>query len=104
VTLNWREHDEALDEYHRAAQWYEDKREGWGEVFMDAVDAAVDSVLDPSIRWGFYRSRKSAPQIYSRSVAGFPYNIIYLEIDDEVYIVAYAHEKRRPGYWAPRLV
>lgn len=102
--FSWREHDEALDEYRHAARWYEDKREGWGDVFMDAVDAAVDSILDPSIGWGFYQSRKSDPQIYSRSVAGFPYAIVYLELDDEVYVVAYAHEKRRPGYWMPRLV
>lgn|GEM_PF-3431966 len=48
----------SLDEYRHAAQWYEDKREGWGDVFMDAVDAAVDSILDPAIGWGFYQSRK----------------------------------------------
>jgi len=102
--FSWREHDEALDEYRHAARWYEDKREGWGDVFMDAVDAAVDSILDPAIGWGLYQSRKSDPQTYARSVAGFPCTIVYLKRDDEVYIVAYAHEKRRPGYWMPRLV
>ena len=103
MTHSWREHDEALDEYRRAAKWYEGKREGWGDVFMDAVDAAIESILDPSIKWGFYRDRKRKPQIYSRSIAGFSFDIIYLLIDGEVYIVAYAHERRRPGYWKHRV-
>lgn len=99
----WREHEEALEDYRSAAAWYEDKREAWGDVFMDAVDAAVESILDPSITWGFYRDRRSTPQVYARSVPGFPFQIVYLLIEDEVFIVAYAHERRRPGYWKHRL-
>lgn len=88
----WREHEEALEEFRRAAWWYEERRVGLGEAFMDAVDTAIESILDPSIQWGFYRGRRSAPQVYSRSIAGFPYHIIYLELDEEIYVVAYAHE------------
>lgn len=84
-------------------KWYETNRRGWGDVFMDAVDAAIESIIDPSISWGFYRQRRRTPQVYSRSVAGFPFDVIYLQIDDEVYIVAYAHERRQPGYWEPRI-
>ena len=103
MTLGWHEHDDALDEYRAAAQWYEAMRPGLGDVFMDAVDAAIESILDPLITWGFYRGRERVPQIYSRSVAGFPFDIVYLRIEDEVYVVAYAHERRRPGYWSRRL-
>ena len=100
---SWREHAEAGDEYRMAALWYEERREGWGDVFMDAVDTEIGSILDPSIGWSFYRHQKCDPQLYSRSVAGFPYAIVYLELADEIYVVAYAHERRRPGYWMPRL-
>ena len=103
MTRTWREHEEALDEYRAAAKWYEANRAGWGDVFMDAVDAAIESILDPSISWGFSRDRHRTPQVYSRSVAGFPYDIIYLLIDGAAYIVAYAHERRRPGYWEDRV-
>lgn len=102
MTFTWREHAEALDEFRAAAKWYETNRPGWGDVFMDAVDAAIESILDPSIRWGFYRDRRRMPQVYSRSVAGFPFDIIYLLIDEEVHVVAYAHERRLPGYWSHR--
>lgn len=103
MTLTWREHVEAVVEYQAAAEWYETTRRGWGDVFMDAVDAAISSILDPAIRWGFYRDRRSEPQVYSRSVAGFPFQVIYLVIEDEVLVVAYAHERRLPGYWADRV-
>lgn len=102
MKFTWREHAEALDEYRAAAKWYETKRPGWGDVFMDAIDSAIESILDPSVRWGFYRDRRSTPQVYSRSVAGFPFDIIYLLIDEEIHIVAYAHERRMPGYWEHR--
>lgn len=42
------------------------------------------------------------PQVYSRSVTGFPFDISYLLMDEEVQIVASAHERRLPGYWERR--
>jgi hypothetical protein len=67
------EHCDALDEFPAAMEWYENARPAWGDVFMDAVDAAINSILGPAIRWGFYRDRRSEPQVCSRSVAGFPF-------------------------------
>lgn len=43
------------------------------------------------------------PVVRRKGVAGFPYGIIYYLTDSEIVIVAYAHEKRRPGYWRHRL-
>jgi hypothetical protein len=33
----------------------------------------------------------------------FPYSIPYLVETDVVYIVAFAHQRRRPGYWVRRV-
>ena len=33
----------------------------------------------------------------------FPYNIIYHKFNNSIYIVAIAHEKRKPNYWKKRL-
>ena len=103
MTFAWREHAEAFEEYRAAAKWYETQRPGWGDVFMDSVDSSIETIRDPSIRWGFYLGRRSTPQVYSRSVAGFPFDIVFLLIGEEVYVVAYAHERRMPGYWAHRV-
>lgn len=33
----------------------------------------------------------------------FPYRVVYLVHEDELVIVAYAHDRREPGYWDRRM-
>ena len=33
----------------------------------------------------------------------FPYSIVFVQRDDEIEVLAFAHRKRRPGYWRNRL-
>lgn len=35
-------------------------------------------------------------------VRGFPYRILYALLPDALVILAYAHERRKPGYWIHR--
>lgn len=37
------------------------------------------------------------------SMQVFPYGIFYYVRDNQVVVVAYAHSRRRPGYWRTRL-
>lgn len=103
IVFDWREHEEALAEFTQTAEWDERRREGWGDLFVDAVDTAILSILDPMIHWGFYGNRSTKPQTYSHTIVGFPYDVIYLIVEGEILVVAYAHEKRQPEYWAHRL-
>jgi hypothetical protein len=32
----------------------------------------------------------------------FPFWVVFVELPGEAVVVAYAHEKRRPGYWRRR--
>ncbi|NLB47688.1 MAG: type II toxin-antitoxin system RelE/ParE family toxin, partial [Microbacteriaceae bacterium] len=41
--------------------------------------------------------------IRSKAVRGYPYRIVYTVEPDAVLILAYAHERREPGYWLHRL-
>ncbi len=61
------------------------------------------SVIASPNSWGFHRGARREPPVRTRSVAGFRYDIKYVVLDREVVVVAYAHERRRPGYWAHRL-
>jgi hypothetical protein len=38
--------DEADEEYRLAGRWYEDRRERLGLEFFDAVDAAIERILE----------------------------------------------------------
>ena len=104
MTRTWRVHPAAVEELSAAALWFDDRRPGLGDEFMDAVSSATRSVLDPTITWGHYLARKSTPQLYARSVRGFPYDIVYVIDDsDDVLVLAYAHERRRGDYWIERI-
>lgn len=35
-------------------------------------------------------------------VRPFPYHLIYLPAEEDIYVVAFAHERREPGYWSNR--
>lgn len=100
---DWRQHPEAEEELARAAEWYERRESGVGYELMRSAEAAIDSILDPTVRWGYYRDRRSDPQIYSRSIVGFPLDVIYLMTEATVVVVAFAHERRLPGYWMHRI-
>lgn len=67
--------------------------------FRRAIDEAVQDVAGGRItpaRAGRTRCRQYA-------VSGFPYSVIYAESDDEIRVYAFAHHRRRPGYWRHRL-
>jgi hypothetical protein len=36
-------------------------------------------------------------------VKRFPYHVIYLEKQNDIRILAIAHDRRKPGYWKSRL-
>jgi len=97
--LPWREHPEAREEYLGALDWYEGREVGLGTRLADGFDSQVDFIREWPDAAPPYRGRRRIPQIRCKGVDVFPYGIIYFVRDDEVVVVAYAHEKRRPGYW-----
>ena len=33
----------------------------------------------------------------------FPYDLVYVIVESDIYLIAFAHHKRQPGYWRKRL-
>ena len=89
----------ASEEFREAVRWYEERRPGWGGKLFDAVGHTVELILaHPEI--GAERpGRNSSRQL---PVLGFPYTVAYRIREQDIYIVAVAHAKRRPGYWKNR--
>jgi toxin ParE1/3/4 len=93
---------EASDELEAAVLWYERQRPGLGEEFLQSVDEAIHRIqafpeiggLHPHIPYEFGVRRLL--------VRRFPYTVVYLELRDEIRVLAIAHLKRRPGYWTER--
>ena len=94
---------EAQEELGAAVSWYEDQRPGLGRELLDAVDEtlrrieAAPQAASPALR---------LPQelgVRRRLVQRFPYSVFYMELSEEIRILAIAHTRRRPFYWRQRL-
>lgn len=103
MSLPQREHPEAAAELDAAAHWYEDREQGLGDSLLDAATATRQSISEWPRAWPQYSGWDRGPLVRTKGIDGFPYRIVYFVTDDELVIVAYAHESRRPGYWIGRL-
>jgi toxin ParE1/3/4 len=93
--------EEADRELEEAIHRYEESRPGLGAEFLAAVDAALSRIAR------FPASGSPVPyaadlQARRVPVKGFPYHVIYLETLDAIRVLAFAHTRRRPGYWLSR--
>lgn len=94
--------DEAEAEIRAAAAWYDDRRNGLGERFLDAVEEGLER-LEAAPLWGAPWSTRGVPEDTRRvALHGFPYRLVYV-MEPRLVVVAVAHERQRPGYWWHRL-
>ncbi|MCE9590056.1 MAG: type II toxin-antitoxin system RelE/ParE family toxin [Planctomycetes bacterium] len=89
---------EAEAELREAVVFYETRRPGLGMDFADEAQAATAAIGHAPRRWPLRRDgtrRVLLPR--------FPYLVIYLIHGGQVWIIAFAHCKRRPLYWSRRV-
>jgi plasmid stabilization system protein ParE len=68
-----------------------------GLAFIAEVERALDLLCSrPQLGAPWRQDRRRFP------LRRFPYSIIYYVKGDELRVVALAHHRRRPGYWADR--
>lgn len=91
-------HVEADAEVTEAARYYELQVEDLGVSFLEELDAALDRII----------AHPKASPLVGRDVRRavlrrFPYSVFYAIESDRIWIIAVAHQKRRPNYWLDRL-
>jgi toxin ParE1/3/4 len=91
-------HPQTRVESQEAVDWYRRRSRTAALEFRDELKSAL------------LRLRKNpltgSPYLYgTRRVVldRFPFSLVYRERLNDIQIVAIAHAKRRPGYWAKRL-
>src|SRR5436190_15348326 len=88
----------AIKDYLEARDWYADRSADVAARFSDAVDAAVQRIVQapnslPVVSGKYRRVR----------LEKFPHSLIFYErAEFDFRIVAVAHPSRRPGYWRRR--
>jgi toxin ParE1/3/4 len=95
--------DEADAEYRAAGRWYDERVEGLGIEFFDAVDATLDQIARLPKAGALVRRVPVDLQVRRAPVKRFPYYVVYLEASSTIRVLAIAHDRRRPGYWTSRL-
>ena len=93
---------EASSELADAARWYEDRRAGLGSMFLDAVEATVQAVASWPASGTSVEGLAEALDVRRAPVSRYPYHLAYLVADDEIQVLAVAHDHRRPTYWTGR--
>jgi toxin ParE1/3/4 len=93
---------EARRELREAAVWYESRSSGLGLALLTAArecfrrieaNPAAGSLVD---RW------PEAGGVRRLLLKKFPYCVIYIELEAHVRVLAFAHLRRKPGYWKSR--
>lgn len=92
---------EAEAELRAAAEWYDD-RAGLGDDLVAEVLAATSKIV--AMPGAFAPAHGVRADVGAReaTVKRFPYRVVFVELEQEVRVVALAHVRRRPGYWRDR--
>jgi len=66
--------------------------------FLRAFRAAKDAIAVQPDRFSFLEK-----PVRRVRLSGFPYRVVYEELDDCVQVLAVMHDSREPDYWKSRL-
>jgi len=91
-------HEAARREANQAALWHAARSIRLAQDFLKELKSAYARALKSRHLYPLYL-HGTRRVLLER----FPYFIVYLDLQDAVYIVAVAHAKRRPGYWSKRI-
>ncbi len=83
-----------LDE---AADWYEERRPGLREAFLEIVEETLDSIEDnPHLYPVLHLDIRRA------TLERFPYGVYYALIEGDIHVIAVVHDARHPSVWRRR--
>jgi len=92
-----RYHEAAREEFLREVRYYTGISRSLGERFDKAVQAAEARAAEsPDAGSPFLHGTR---RVYPRR---FPFSLVYLTDEAEVFVVAVAPFRRKPGYWRNR--
>jgi len=90
-------HEAAVVELNEAADFYNLESPGLGLTFLREVETALATIA---------QFPEATPLLHGRVrrkvLLRFPYTVIYSLRDEQIRVLALAHEKRRPFYWRGR--
>lgn len=96
------EHPDAAAELTAAAERLEEIQPGLGHALFAEIRDAIDAIEQYPEGWPPFPGWDREPLVRSKGVKRFHYRVVYFVNGDQPVILAYAHERQRPGYWMQR--
>ena len=81
-----------------AIEYYNLQAAGLGAKFLDEVLETIGLIIQFPRAWS-----KNTENTRKAVLQNFPYNLIYYELLDTIFIIAVAHQNREPEYWIDRI-
>jgi hypothetical protein len=88
---------EAQTELWEAVEFYDNRSAGLGLDFEKEIKAALEIIQQSPDRWPIHKDGTRRYLVHR-----FPYFVVYVVHKDDVWVIAFAHCRRRPGYWSGR--
>lgn len=85
-------------EHEKQVAYYEERSAGLGKRYHSAMLQAISKAVPAPHRFKIARP----PDLRQIALNGFPFTIIFREIGGIVQVLAVAHHRRHPDYWATR--
>jgi len=85
-------------EFEDAIEFYELEYLGLGKRFKEEIKKSIKRIVEYPKAWPVERG-----EIRKYLVHKFPYKILYSTEEDHIYIIAVAHQHRKPNYWIDRI-
>lgn len=98
--MKYRFHRAATGEHLDNVAFYESRQPGLGADYLAEFEAVMAHICTAP---NFYPTI-GTPGIHKARLKRFPFHIIYRTGQEQVVVLAVAHQRRRPAYWAGRLL
>lgn len=98
MSLPVRIHQAAEAEIAEAADFYDIESLGLGDEFTTVIERGIRDISCYP-----HAAPIARGLIRGKTLTQFPYSLIYFTGEAEIMLLAVAHQKRRPFYWASRL-
>ena len=93
---------EAEVEAQDAARWYEARRTGLGEDFLQALSRGLEAIESHPTRYSRVANVLPDRDVRRILLKRFPYKIVFEIRPSETLVIAVAHTHRHPTYWKHR--
>lgn len=85
-------------EFEDAIEFYELEHSELGGRFKEEIKKSIKRIIEYPNAWPVERE-----EIRKYLVHNFPYKVLYSIERDHIYIIAVAHQHRKPNYWIDRM-